>query len=123
VLKAAGLAVDAPVASLLEALAPGGGAPDAAAPAAVRRAGRALGSALADFVNLVGVDTVILGGLFTDLLPWFHDDVVAVLSERVLAAPFAELDVRGAQAGDHAAMTGGAREVLRTVLAHPAAWV
>ena len=128
VLRAAGLAMDASVAALLDALRLDAVGTDAGADAdgpraAIRRAGRALGSALADFVNLVGVDTVVLGGLFTDLLPWLRDDVVAVLSERVLAAPFAELDVRGAGAGDHAALSGGAREVLREVLAHPAAWV
>lgn len=119
VLRAAGLPPDAPLHTLLDALQPG----DAAALHAVRRAGRALGSALADFVNLVGVSTVVLGGAFTDLEPWLRDDITAALGERVLAAPFVDLDVRAAQAGDHAALTGGAREVLRAVIADPARWV
>ncbi|WP_307865012.1 ROK family transcriptional regulator [Myceligenerans salitolerans] len=93
-----------------------------AARAAVRRAGSALGSALADFVNLVDVHTVVLGGIYTELLPWLRPEVETVLAERVLAAPFVELEVRAAQAGPQAALTGGAREVLRGVLADPAAW-
>ncbi|GAB3163997.1 ROK family transcriptional regulator [Myceligenerans halotolerans] len=126
---AAGLPADAPLADLLTLL--GGPSPTtaaadaggpAAAHAAVRRAGRALGSALADFVNLVDVHTVVLGGIYTDLLPWLRPEVEAVLAERVLAAPFVNLEVRAASAGAQAALTGGAHEVLRGVLADPAAW-
>ncbi|RPF19879.1 ROK family transcriptional regulator [Myceligenerans xiligouense] len=146
---AAGLAADAPLADLLALLgaprpttADAGGDPAAsdadppttahtgldspasraAADAAVRRAGQALGSALADFVNLVDVHTVVLGGIYTDLLPWLRPEVESVLAERVLAAPFVELEVRSARAGAQAALTGGAHEVLRAVLAAPAAW-
>lgn len=119
VLRAAGLPLDAPLRALTAALE----AEDDGARGALHRAGRALGSALADFVNLTGVSTVVLGGVYTELEPWLRDDVVAVLRERVLAAPFAEPDVRAARAGQHAALSGGAREVLREVVADPAAWV
>ncbi|MBE1875257.1 ROK family protein [Myceligenerans sp. TRM 65318] len=117
--RAAGLAADAPLTDLLALL----GAAHSAAPTAVRRAGQALGSALADFVNLVDVHTVVLGGIYTDLLPWLRPEIEAVLAERVLAAPFVDLEVRAARAGSQAALTGGAREVLRGVLADPAAWI
>ncbi|WP_125776200.1 ROK family transcriptional regulator [Antribacter gilvus] len=116
ILRGAGLGPDAPLGDLLTLL-PGDGE------AAVRAAGRALGSALADFVNLVDVGTVVLGGLYTDLIPWLRDDVLAVLDERVLASPFVDLEVRPAAAGPHAALTGGAREVLRGVLSDPSAFV
>jgi predicted NBD/HSP70 family sugar kinase len=99
------------------------GADTTTARAAVERAGQALGSALADFVNLVDVHTVVLGGIYTDLLPWLRPGIDAVLAERVLAAPFVDLEVRAARAGSQAALTGGAREVLRGVLADPAAWI
>lgn len=118
VLRAAGLPVDAPLRALVATLE----ADDDGARDALHRAGRALGSALADFVNLTGVSTVVLGGVYAELEPWLHDDVTAVLRERVLAAPFAEPDVRAARAGQHAALSGGAREVLREVVADPAAW-
>ncbi len=119
ILRTAGLPADAALAELLELLR----SHDGGARAAVQRAGRALGSALADFVNLLGVSTVVLGGVYTDLEPWLRDEVLAVLGERVLAAPFVSLEVRAAQAGQYAALSGGAREVLREVVAHPAEWV
>jgi predicted NBD/HSP70 family sugar kinase len=113
-MRAAGLPPDAPLGSLVALLADA----DADLPA-----GRALGSALADFVNLFDVSTIVLGGAYTELLPWLRADVEAVLADRVLAAPFVSLQVRAAQAGPQAALTGGAREVLQAVLADPAAWV
>ncbi|MFI2365725.1 ROK family protein [Promicromonospora sp. NPDC019610] len=125
-MRAAGLPADAPLAALVallterDAAAPAAGA---GAGAAAIPAGRALGSALADFVNLLDVATIVLGGAYTELLPWLRADVEAVLADRVLAAPFVDLEVRAAQAGPQAALTGGAREVLRAVLADPAAWV
>ena len=125
-LRAAGLPPDAPLAALVTRLAGTGTAAGATAPGGPHPAlpaGRALGSALADFVNLLDVATIVLGGAYTELLPWLRPDVEAVLADRVLAAPFVHLDVRAAQAGPHAALTGGAREVLRAVLADPAAWV
>ena len=126
---AAGLEADAPLAALLARLAAeeadGQEETDGPRPAreAVRRAGSALGSALADFVNLVDVHTVVFGGIYTDLLPWLRPQIESVLAERVLAAPFEDLRIRAAGAGHQAALTGGAREVLRGVLADPAAWI
>nr|WP_216645521.1 ROK family transcriptional regulator [Isoptericola halotolerans] len=124
ILRAAGLATEAPLDDLVAALAvPDGGTPGGRARSAVDRAGQALGSALADFVNLTGVSTVVLGGVYTELEPWLRAEITAGLGARVLAAPFAPVDVRAARAGQHAALTGGAREVLREVVADPAAWV
>lgn len=121
-MRAAGLPADSPLGALVARLAEA----DVALPAGERTvlpAGRALGSALADFVNLFDVATIVLGGAYTELLPWLRADVETVLADRVLAAPFVNLDVRAALAGPRAALTGGAREVLRAVLADPAAWV
>lgn len=115
-MRAAGLPPDAPLDALVSLLADAGSR-------AVLPAGRALGSALADFVNLLDVGTIVLGGAYAELMPWLRADVESVLDDRVLAAPFVDLEVRAAQAGPHAALTGGAREVLRAVLADPAAWV
>lgn len=124
-MRAAGLPPDAPLTSLVDQLPAGGtGSPEGASLlGGSLPAGRALGSALADFVNLLDIATIVLGGAYTELLPWLRADVEAALADRVLAAPFVDLDVRAAQAGPQAALTGGAREVLRAVLAAPAAWV
>jgi predicted NBD/HSP70 family sugar kinase len=115
---AAGLEAAASLDVLVAALS--AGAPEARA--AVSRAGEALGSALADFVNLADVTTVVLGGAYTALMPWLRASVESVLADRVLSAPFAPIVVREAVAGPYAAMAGGAREVLRDVLAAPAEW-
>jgi len=118
-LRGAGLDVGADVSELVAALDAG----EPGARASVERAGAALGSALADSVNLVDIDTVLLGGIYPPLLGHLRAPVEAELQARVLAAPWADLRVDAAPVGDHAALTGGAREVLRGVVENPSAWV
>ena len=118
-LRGAGLPVDAATGTLVAAL--DAGEPDALA--AVERAGTALGSALADYVNLVDIDTVLLGGIYPALLPYLRPAAEAELRARVLAAPWTDVVLLPAPVGDHAALTGGAREVLRGVVEVPSAWV
>lgn len=97
------------------------GDPDAAR--ALRRGGDALGTALANFVNLVDVERVVLGGIYAPLAPWLTDPVIAQLCTRVLAAAWEDARVQVAAGGPHAALTGAALAVLRTVVEDPAAWV
>ncbi|SKC38532.1 ROK family transcriptional regulator [Krasilnikoviella flava] len=118
-LRGSGLPTSAPVDAVVDLLRAG----DVAALDTVRRGGRALGAALATFVNLVDVSTIVLGGAYVELYGWVGHVVAGVVEERALAAPFAPVDVRPAAAGKHAALTGGAREVLRSVVADPARWV
>ncbi|WP_307868947.1 ROK family transcriptional regulator [Cellulosimicrobium cellulans] len=118
-LRGAGLPVDAPTEALVAAL----DAADPAALAVVEQAGTALGSALADYVNLVDIDTVLLGGIYPALLPYLRGTAEAELRSRVLAAPWTDVVLLPAPVGDHAALTGGAREVLRAVVEEPSAWV
>ncbi|MCB7138233.1 ROK family transcriptional regulator [Cellulosimicrobium marinum] len=117
-LRAAGLDPAAGTDDLLAALDAGSDP----ARAAVARAGGALGSALADYVNLVDIDTVLLGGIYPPLLGHLRAPVVAQLRARVLAAPWSDLRVDAAPLDDHAALTGGAREVLRHVVENPTPW-
>nr|WP_194720109.1 ROK family protein [Cellulosimicrobium arenosum] len=118
-LRGAGLAPGDATSDLLAALEAG----ETAALTCLRRAGTALGSALADYVNLVDIDTVLLGGIYPPLLPYLRAPVEAELRSRVLAAPWAALHVDAAPVDHHAALTGGAREVLRGVVEHPTRWV
>ncbi|MBD5785447.1 ROK family protein [Cellulosimicrobium terreum] len=118
-LIAAGLPTTAETSELVAAL----DAAEPAATAAVQRAGQALGSALADYVNLVDIDTILLGGIYPALLPHLRAPVERELRTRVLAAPWTDLHVAAAPVDDHAALTGGAREVLRGVVQNPSAWV
>lgn len=117
-LRAAGIPVDEPVETFLDALAEG----TPSARAAATSAGTALGRALANFVNLVDIETVLLGGIYTDLLPYLRESLTTELTTRVLASPWTELDLRPALVAGHAAMIGGARTVLRDVVAAPSAW-
>lgn len=118
-LRAAGLPPTARLDALLDALE----ADEPRATAAVARAARALGVALASVANVVDVGEVVLGGSFGQLFGYVHDEVSARLDELVIFAPWAPLRVSSARAGQYPAMTGGALAVLATVLADPAEWL
>lgn len=118
-LRAAGRGLDETVETLISVAAGG----DERAVRALRDAGEALGVALANFVNLVDVETVVLGGIYAPLAPWLTESVVAQLRSRVLAAEWEDARVGVAAGGGHAAMTGAALVVLRGVVDDPSAWL
>lgn len=118
-MRAAGLELALPVDALLAAADAG----DPAALASLAEGGRALGVAVANFVNLVDVEQVVLGGIYAGLADHLEPAVTEQLRERVLAAPWATAGVRPARAGAHAAMQGAALAVLATVVEDPAAWL
>ncbi|MEV1289923.1 ROK family transcriptional regulator [Micromonospora sp. NPDC049679] len=114
-----GLSPDAAVAGLAE-LADAG---DAAATAALTSAGTALGVAVAGVVNLLDVDTVVLGGVYAPLAPWLRPAVEAQLRQRVLTAAWSPVRVRPSVLGGDAAVVGAAGSVVRAVRDHPARWL
>lgn len=87
--------------------------------AALGEAGRALGVALANVVNMVDVEHVVLGGVYAALAPHLLGPVAAELRGRVISSPWAEVDVSVAAAGSYPAMTGGALWVLADLVADP----
>ncbi|UQU68705.1 ROK family protein [Couchioplanes caeruleus] len=87
------------------------------------RAGRALGTAIAAVVNLLDVDTVVLGGIYAPLLPRLRDGIAAEIDRRVLTADWSPVTLRAAALGPDAAMRGAAGAVIRAVLDDPAAWL
>ncbi|GAA2726370.1 transcriptional regulator [Cellulomonas aerilata] len=100
-------------------------AADAGDPTAVRAltaGGAALGIALANVVNIVDVGQVVLGGTYAELAAHLERPVAQELRRRVLSAPWSEITVSGARAGQYPAMTGGALTVLRALVDDPAAW-
>lgn len=119
VLRAAGLSPSDGVALLAGNLRAG----QVRAVVALATAVRTLALALADALNLLDVSTVVLGGFYAELFELIGTDVRDLLVDRVLGAPWEPVTVLQAPVGRYAAMIGGAREVLRGVLAHPAAWV
>ncbi|NNH06136.1 ROK family protein [Cellulomonas fimi] len=90
---------------------------------ALAAAGGVLGAALANVVNLVDVGHVVLGGTYAALADHVRAPVLDALRRHVIGAPWAEPTVDVACAGGHAAMTGAALTVLRTVVADPSAWL
>jgi predicted NBD/HSP70 family sugar kinase len=94
----------------------------AAAPA-LDAAGSALGVALAGVVNLLDLDTVVLGGAYGPLLPWLRAGIETELRRRVLTADLAPITLRAAALGSDAAMRGAADSVLRAVQADPAGYL
>lgn len=118
VLEAAGLDVErATAAELAEAAQEPGRARDA-----VEAAGRALGVALANVVNLLDVDDVVLGGQFVPLLPALQPALEEELHQRVLASPWLDVTLRPGQGG-LPALTGAAYAALGDVVAGPSAWL
>jgi predicted NBD/HSP70 family sugar kinase len=126
ILRAAGIAPPAPGwsgdgAGGADAVAAAVRAGDERALAAVECAAEALGTVLAGVLNLLDVDTVVLGGAYAPLAPWLAPAVTAQLRERVLAVGARQVRVLAGRLGPGAATLGAATSVVRRVIADPAA--
>lgn len=117
VLRAAGLPEVTTAGELAAAAERGGDAGEA-----VRRAGWALGIAIANVVNVLDIDDVVLGGQLIPLVDILRPAVEAQLAERVLAAPWLAVRLRPGRNG-LPALTGGATDALSAVVAEPARWI
>jgi len=103
-----------------------GGWADAGRPetlAALDAAAHALGIALANVLNLLDIDTVLLGGSFTLLSAWLIAGVEAEVNQRVLSAAWAPIAVRTATIGPDAAAIGAGAAVIDRIGGDPAAWL
>ncbi|MDG4828909.1 ROK family protein [Solwaraspora sp. WMMD1047] len=96
---------------------------DPAALGALDAAGTAIGVAVAGVINLLDVDTVLLGGVYAPLARWLAPPVQAEIRRRVLTAAWSPVTVQPARLGADAAVLGAAGSVVRGVLAHPARWL
>ncbi|MDZ5446022.1 ROK family transcriptional regulator [Micromonospora sp. 4G57] len=124
VLAAAGLAgADLPADTAATRLAELAAAGDPATRTALADAGTALGVAVAGVVNLLDLDTVVLGGGYAPLAPWLQPPVVAELSRRVLTAAWSPVTVRPAALGARSAAVGGAASVVRRIVDRPVGWL
>jgi len=128
VLRRAGLAEQArssigrptgPIQELL-ALAQAG---DSRAIESIRAAGDALGIGISVMVNVVDVDTVVIGGLYALLAPWLLAPIEEQLRSRVLSAKWDPVHVLVARLGVDAAVRGAAMSVVQGVIADPAGWI
>ncbi|KDN22822.1 ROK family transcriptional regulator [Amycolatopsis rifamycinica] len=116
-LLAAGNAPSVP--ALLAALEDG----DETALAACTAAGRALGIALTSAVNLLDLDRIVLGGVFTQLYPWVSGPVSEVLATRLGGLRGTPPVLSASRLGGDAATLGAAGRVIHRVLADPAPFV
>jgi predicted NBD/HSP70 family sugar kinase len=116
-LLTAGNALSVP--ALLTALERG----DGTALEACAAAGRALGIALTSAVNLLDLDRVVLGGVFTQLYPWVSGPVTEVLATRLGGLRGAPPVLSASRLGSDAATLGAAGRVVHRVLADPAPFV
>lgn len=91
--------------------------------AALETAAHALGVALANVLNLLDIDTVLLGGSFALLSSWLIAGVEAEVNQRVLSAAWVPITVRPATLGPDAAAIGAAATVIDRIGADPAAWL
>jgi predicted NBD/HSP70 family sugar kinase len=104
------------VAALLAGLERG----DQVALDACAAAGRALGVALTSAVNLLDLDRIVLGGVFTPLYPWLAGPVADVLAARLGGLRGAPPVLTASRLGGDAATLGAAGRVVHRVLADPA---
>ncbi len=112
-MRSAGLDLAAGVAGLAAAAE----VDDGRARAALERAGGLLGIGLANAVNVLDLDHVVLGGIYAPLAEWLRPGVEERLRVHVIGAPWAEVTVSPSRAGAYPALTGGALTVLRALVA------
>ena len=93
---------------------------DTAALEACTAAGQALGIALTSAVNLLDLDRIVLGGVFTQLYPWLSGPVSEVLAARLGGLRGAPPVLSASRLGGDAATLGAAGRVVHRVLADPA---
>lgn len=86
-------------------------------------AASALGVTIAGVINLLDVDTVVLGGIYAPLAPWLSPGIEAQIASRVLTAGWSPVHVRPAGLGSDAAVVGAAGAIIRAVHEEPAAWL
>ena len=118
-LRAMGLPDDAGVEAIRSAVASG----NPQALAALDRAAVALGAALGDFINLVGISTIVVGGEIVPLLPLMQPTIDSVIRDRVLGSAYRTISVIPTVVTDNAALKGAARASIRDVIDHPINWV
>ncbi|WSG08152.1 ROK family transcriptional regulator [Micromonospora sp. NBC_01739] len=124
ILAAAGLAgADLPADTAPNRLAELAEAGDAQVLRALHEAGTALGVTVSSVVNLLDLDTVVLGGGYAPLAPWLRPPMLAEIDRRVLTAAWSPVTVRPATLGATAAVVGAAGSVVRRIIARPVAWL
>ena len=85
-------------------------------------AGAGLGTAIAATVNILDLDTVVLGGLYAELADRLVSIVERELARHVVSAAWAPIRVLTSRADGPAAALGAAASVIGRIHADPAGW-
>jgi predicted NBD/HSP70 family sugar kinase len=96
---------------------------DPAVLASLDTAASALGVALSNLVNLLDIDTVLLGGSYSILASWLTERIQAEMRRRILTAAWSPIEVRPALLGPDAAVIGAALRSVDTVWQSPWTWL
>jgi predicted NBD/HSP70 family sugar kinase len=91
--------------------------------AALDEAGAALGIAVASALNMLDLDRVVLGGIYSPLAPYLIPTVEREIQARLVSAQWAAVSVRASTLRAGSAVLGAGQVVVREVLANPAAWI
>jgi predicted NBD/HSP70 family sugar kinase len=105
------------------AILTGADAGDPVTLAALDTAGTALGIALSGVLNILDIDTVLLGGSFALLASWLTTNARAEINQRVLTTDWASITVRPAILGPDAAVIGAALTSIDQIRQRPATWL
>ena len=123
ILRAAGVPPTSRPDEALGTLTSWAAAGDSTTLTALAGAATALGTVVSTVVNLLDVDTVILGGSYAPLLPWLRDGIDLEIARRVLTAAWTPVTIRAATLGPSAAVTGAGGSVVRAIRDDPATWL
>ncbi|MCU1615010.1 MAG: putative family sugar kinase [Frankiales bacterium] len=94
---------------------------DPAARAGVRQVGRDLGRVLANLVNLLNPEVIVLGGALADIFEAARADVLTVVDAQAMAAARATVDFRVSPLGADSSLLGAAELAFRNLLTDPLA--
>lgn len=118
-LSHAGLDLDAPVQQLADYFRTG----DDHARRAVALAGRSLGFAVSNLLNVVDVGSVVLGGIYAPLFEYLAPTLQEAVTTHVLAARWRPVTVERALAGLDASVMGAGLTTLDRLVADPTPWL
>jgi predicted NBD/HSP70 family sugar kinase len=94
---------------------------EATARAGVGRIARALGQVLANLVNLLNPQVIVLGGVLAGVFDVARSDVLVELDAQAMPAPRSMVDVRASALGPDSSLFGAAELTFQTLLADPLA--
>lgn len=118
IMAASGFSQDSPIGNLFAALMRN----ETRASKAVASAADYLGLALADFVNICDVPTIVLDGLYSKLFEYLKEPLVLKLSKRVLSSKWAKINVLKSISTSNSVAFGAAWKGITKFIDTPSRW-